>query len=137
MPAPSPHCDESIVEQNSTDPGKYGLSPARIGVRFKTGDGKEYAIDFGNTNPTGSSAYASLPGQKVVFMVSSSAADSFIKKLDDLRNHTVLGFQLPEVQSLSVNNPKNGFELIKDKDDRWWFKGMEKELRMVPQCAPS
>jgi hypothetical protein len=116
---------ENIVEQHAADLAKFGLNPAQTSLKFKTKDGKEYAINFGNNNPTGSSAYASFPGQKVVFLVSASAASSFSKKVDDLRNRTILNFEQPEVQSLSVNNPKGVFELIKDKDDRWWFKGIE------------
>jgi hypothetical protein len=123
---------ESIVEQNAHDLAKFGLNPAQTSLKFKTKDGKDFGIDFGNNNPTGSFAYASLPGQKVVFLVSSSAASSFSKKLDDLRNHSVLGFEQPEVQSLGVNSPKGVFELIKDKDDRWWFKGVEKRAADGP-----
>ena len=76
-----------------------------------------------------------------MFLVSTSAASSFNKKVDDLRNHSVLSFEQPEVQSLSVNNPKGVFELIKDKDDRWWFKGIEKRaadgpgVRANPECS--
>lgn len=123
---------ENIVEENAADLSKFGLNPVQTGVKFKTRDGKEYAINFGNNNPTGSSAYASFPGQKVVFLISGGAASSFNKKLDDLRNHIVLSFDQPEAHYLGVNNPKDAFELIKDKDDRWWFKGIEKRAADGP-----
>lgn len=123
---------ENIVEQNAADLTKFGLNPAQSSLKFKTKDSKDFAINFGNTNPTGTFAYASFPGQKVVFLVSTSAANSFSKKADDLRNRSVLSFEQPEVQSLSVNNPKGVFELIKDKDDRWWFKGIEKRAADGP-----
>jgi hypothetical protein len=123
---------ENIVEQNAADLAKFGLSPAQTSLKFKTKDGKDYAINFGNNNPTGSSAYASFPGQKVVFLVPAGAASAFSKKVDDLRNRSVLSFEQPEVQSLSVNNPKGVFELTKDKDDRWWFKGTEKRAADGP-----
>ena len=123
---------ETIVEQSAADLTKFGLNPAQSSVKFKTKDSKGFAINFGNTNPTGTFAYASFPGQKVVFLVSTNAANSFNKKLDDLRNRSVLSFEQPEVQSLSVNNPKGVFELIKDKDDRWWFKGIEQRAADGP-----
>ena len=123
---------ESIVEPNAADLTKFGLNPAQTSLKFKTKDGKDFAIDFGNNNPTGSFSYAAFPGQKGVFLVSTSAANSFNKKVDDLRNRSVLIFEQPEVQSLSVNNPKGVFELIKDKDDRWWFNGTEKRAADGP-----
>ena len=43
---------ENVVEQNATDLAKYGLSPAQIALKFKTKDGKDFAIDFGNNNQT-------------------------------------------------------------------------------------
>jgi hypothetical protein len=124
---------ESVVEENATELARFGLSPAQSSVKVKTKDGKIFAVDFGNNNPTGSSVYASIPGKPVVFFVSSSAATSFNKKVDDLRNHSVLSFDQPEVQSLSVKNPKGTFELVKDKDDRWWFKGTNKRAADGPE----
>ena len=123
---------ENIVDENAADLAKFGLNPAQTSLKFKTKDGKDFGIDFGSTNPTGAFAYASFPGQKVVFLVSSSAANSFSKKVDDLRNRSILSFEQPEVQSLSLNNPKGAFELIKDKDDRWWFNGIEKRAADGP-----
>jgi hypothetical protein len=123
---------ESIVDENATDPAKYGLKSAQVSLKFKTKDGKSFAIDFGNNNPTGNFTYASFPGQKVVFLVSASVAGSFNKKVDDLRNHSVLNFEQHEVQSLIVDNPKGVFELTKDKDDRWWFKGLGKRAADGP-----
>jgi len=123
---------ESILEQNSSDMAKFGLNPAQTSLKFKTRDGKDYGIDFGINNPTGNFAYAAFPGQKTVILISSSAAGTLGKKVDDLRNHSVLSFEQPEVQSLIVNNPKGVFELTKDKDDRWWFKGFEKRAADGP-----
>lgn len=115
---------ESVVDENAQDLAIFGLSPAQTGLKIQTKDGKDYAIDFGNNNPTGSFTYAAFPGQKVVFLVSTSVAGSFNKKLDDLRDRSVLKFEQPEAMSLSVRNPKGSFELVKDNDDRWMFQGI-------------
>jgi hypothetical protein len=53
---------ESVLESNATDLAKFGLSPAKSSLRLKTKAGKEYAIGFGNSNPTGNSAYAAVTG---------------------------------------------------------------------------
>jgi hypothetical protein len=113
---------ESVVEQTSTDLAKFGLNPPRSGLKIITKNDKEYSLNFGNKNPTGSFAYASIPGQKEVFLIPTQSVDAFNKNVDDLRNHTVLSFKQPEVLSLSIKNPKGTIELVKDKDDRWWFK---------------
>ena len=123
---------ESIVDENAADLAKFGLNPPQAGLKLKTKDGRSLAIDFGNSNPTGNFAYAAFPGQKVVFLVSTSTAGSFSKKVDDLRDHSVLSFEQPEAQSMSLNNPKGVFELIKDNDDRWWFRGIGKRAADGP-----
>jgi hypothetical protein len=123
---------ESVVEQNAANLAKFGLNPPQSSLKLKTKDGKEYTIDFGNNNPTGNSTYASLPNRKEVFLVTSYTASSFNKKVDDLRNHSVLSFEQPEVQSLSIKSPKGDLELVKDSTDRWWFAGPEKRAADGP-----
>ena len=117
---------DSVVEQNPTDLKKFGLNPPISSLRLKTKDGKEYALDFGNNNPTGSFTYASMPNQGGVFLVPSNFVETFSKKVDDLRNHSILSFEQPEAQSLTLNSPKGVLELTKDSNDRWWFKGTNK-----------
>ena len=116
---------ESIVEPNATNLAQFGLDPAQLELRIKIKDGKESAIRFGNNNPTGNSSYAALAGKKEVLLVSSSVVSAFDKKLDDLRNHQILGFDQPEAQSLSLKSPKGDVQLTKDSNDRWWIAGKE------------
>jgi len=117
---------ESVVEPNATDLAKFGLDPPQSSLKLKTKKGEEHTVHFGNNNPTGNSVYAALPDQKEVFLVLSSVVNSFDKNLEDLRNHSVLGFEQQEVQSLNLKNPKGDFKLTKDGDDRWWIEGEEK-----------
>jgi hypothetical protein len=114
---------ENVVEENAGNISKFGLSPARVSLSFRTKNGKEYKIDFGNDNPTASSAYAVLPPGRQVFLVTSTAASAFNKKLEDLRNHAVLSFEQSEVQSLTLKNSKGDVALDKDSSDRWWIRG--------------
>jgi hypothetical protein len=124
---------EGVVEQNATDLAKFGLAPAQSGLKLKTQDGKEYGIDFGSNNPSGNFAYAAIPGQKAVFLIPTNTVEAFKKKLDDLRDHSVLSFQQPEAQSLAIKSAKGDVDLIKDSNDRWWFKGAEKRAADSPQ----
>jgi hypothetical protein len=124
---------EGVVEQNAANLAKFGLSPAEFSLELRTKDGKEYAIDFGNDNPTGSSTYAAIRNKGEVFLVSKYAASDFNKQVDDLRSHSVLSFEQPEVQSLSLRSPKGDLALVKDSNDRWWFDGKEKRAADSPE----
>jgi len=114
---------DSVLDPDVSDPARFGLSPARFSLKLKTKEGKEYGIDFGNNNPTGNSTYAAIPGSKAVYLVSAAAASALDKKLDDLRNHTVLSFDQPEAQSLNLKSSKGDLHLVKDGNDRWWIEG--------------
>jgi len=103
---------------------KFGLNPPQSGLRVKTKGGKIHALDFGYKNPTGNSAYVSIPNQNQVFLIPSQTVNAFDKKVDDLRNHSVLSFEQPEAQFLSIISSKGAFELTKDSTDRWWFNGI-------------
>jgi hypothetical protein len=116
---------ESVVEPNATNLALFGLDPAQSTLKVKTKDAKEYTINFGANNPTGSSAYASLAGKKEIFLVSSSVVSTFAKKTDDLRNHQILSFDQPEVQFLELKSSKGDVRLTKDSNDRWWIAGKE------------
>jgi hypothetical protein len=113
---------ESVVEMNVGDLTRFGLQPPRATLRFKTKEGKEYSILFGNNNPTGSSTYAAVGGKNDVFLVASSLASNFNKKLEDLRNHSILSFEQYEAQSLELKSAKDDIQLVKE-NDRWFSQG--------------
>jgi hypothetical protein len=124
---------ESVIEQNATNLTRFGLNPAHLGLRIKTKDGKEFGIDWGSNNPTGNSTYAVLSGTKDVFLMPANAANSFNKKIEDLRDHTILKFESTEVRSVTIKNPKGTIDIFKDDSDRWWFKGTEKRAADGPE----
>ena len=114
---------ESILEENDADPAKYGLDSDATGFKIKTGEDKEYEIRFGDKNPAGNLMYARVQGRNEVFLVSSSLENTFNKKLEDLRNRSILRFEQPEVQTLTIKNQKGDIHLVKDSGDRWWIEG--------------
>ncbi len=124
---------EAIVDQEATDLAKFGLDPAKITLSLTTKNGKQYKINFGNSNPTGTSSYAMLPGSKTVFLVPSAVANVFDKKLDDLRNHTILSFEQPQVQTLNIKTSKGNINLVKDSNDQWWFDSIRTVAADSPQ----
>lgn len=116
---------ESVVEANAADLSQFGLQPAEISLQFKTKDGKEYKVRFGRNNPTGNSTYAALEGKNEVFLVPSYTTSGFKKKLEDLRNHSILSFDQFDVQSLDLQSEKGSVQLVKE-NDHWWIQGKEK-----------
>lgn len=116
---------ETTVETGATDLARFGLDPAPLTLELKAKDGKTYKVLFGTNNPTGSSTYATLPEKKDVFLVAKSAADAFNKKLDELRNRSVLKFEQNETQSLDLKSAKGEASLVLD-NDRWWIQGKER-----------
>ncbi len=116
---------ESVVEASATDLAQFGLQPAEVTLQFKTKDGKEYKVRFGRNNPTGNSTYAALDGKTEVYLVPGYTASSFKKKLEDLRNRSILSFDQFDVQSLDLQSEKGSVQLAKE-NDRWWIQGKEK-----------
>ncbi len=116
---------ESVLEANATDLSKFGLNPAKVTLEFKTKDGKDYRIRFGNNNPTGSSTYCELVGKNEVMLIANYTASTFDKKLEDLRNHSVLSFDQPDAQTLELKSGKGDVSLVKD-GDKWWVQGKER-----------
>ncbi len=116
---------ESVLEPGASDLSKFGLNPAKVALQFKTKDGKEYRIRFGNNNPTGNSTYCALEGKNEVLLIANYTASTFDKKLEDLRNHSVLGFDQPDAQTLDLKSEKGDVSLVKD-GDKWWVQGKER-----------
>ena len=116
---------ENVVEPSATDLARFGLNPPQVALQFKTKDGKEYRIRFGNNNPTGNSTYAALEGKSEIFTVASYVASNFRKKLDDLRNRAILNFEQFETQSADLITSKGAVQLIKE-NDRWYLQSKER-----------
>jgi hypothetical protein len=116
---------EDIIEENAANLTPFGLAPAQTTLSVKTKDGKVHEIRFGNNNPTGNSTYAALQGKNQVFLVASYVASNFNKKLEDLRNHSILKFEQSEAQSLDMQSSKGKLNLAKE-GDRWMMQGKNK-----------
>jgi hypothetical protein len=117
---------ESVLEENAADLSRFGLDPPKSSLRFTTKDGKNYEIHFGNANPTGSLNYAIIRGRNRLLLVNNSVAGAFDKKLDDLRNHSILSFDKSEVQDMSIKSSKGEISLEKDNNDQWWLAGKDR-----------
>jgi len=114
---------DSILEETASDPAIFGLQPARGHVTITTKNDTEYTVFIGDKNPTGNRTYAMVSNRDGIFLAPSSLSTTFDKKLDDLRNRTVLRFEQTEVQTMDIKNSKGpDIHLVKDENDRWWME---------------
>jgi hypothetical protein len=117
---------ESVVDPGAADLSQFGLLPAQLELRLTDKNGREYGISFGENNPSGNSTYSVLTGENEVFFVSANAARSFDAEAEDFRDRNVLSFERAGVEGVILRSPKGVVELVKDRDERWWFTGADK-----------
>ena len=97
------------------DPAQYGLDKPAMVVSVKTEDGKESAIEIGETNPFDSSIYVRKPGEKTVRIADGWAKSPFEKQLLDLRDKRVLHLDdTAEVRRVEVTGASPAYTLEKD-----------------------
>jgi Domain of unknown function (DUF4340) len=102
-------------EIGDADPKQYGLENPAIVVSVKTDDGKEQAVEFGETNPFDSSVYVRKQGEKTVRIADGSTKTGFEKQLFDLRDKQVLHVDLDaDVRRIEVAGTSPGYTLEKD-----------------------
>jgi hypothetical protein len=91
------------VVENPGDTAQYGLNPARVDVAFRTKGEKDFRhLNIGEKTPTGGDLYATKPGDKRVFLISSFLDSTFNRTPFDLRDKTILAFERDKVDSLEV-----------------------------------
>jgi hypothetical protein len=94
---------QRVVDENASDLKQYGLEPARMEVAFRQkGEQEDRRILLGDKTPTGGDLYASLPGQKRVFLVSSLHDTTFNKNTFALRDKSILSLERDKVDRVEI-----------------------------------
>jgi len=102
-------------ELGEADPAQYGLDKPAIAVSVKTEDGKESALEIGETNPFDSSIYVRKAGEKTVRIADGWSKSPFEKQLVDLRDKRVLHLDdTAEVRRVEVAGTSPAYTLEKD-----------------------
>lgn len=98
----------------------YGLDrPTR--VTLWTGTGEERAarhLLLGRLDPDTNGVYAMRPGEKNVFLVAREVWTKLPKTVADLRDKTLLDYDLNSVVKLELESPKGKVVVVKD-DETW------------------
>jgi len=106
---------EAIYEDPQS-PEVYGLGDEGREVRFAAG-GAEHALRTGDKTPMGGNSYASVVGQRPVYVVPSFRVNSLRKAFDDLREKRILRFDSSAVERLSASWPDGRVELAREEGE--------------------
>lgn len=87
---------DRVVEDNPSDPAKYGLDPDKVRIEIKAPD-TTYTIHIGNHAPSGSFYYVRINDDSAVHTVANYTIVALLKRVND--------FRLKELPEIDLNNP--------------------------------
>jgi hypothetical protein len=112
--------EKQRVIDESSQPGRIRLAPARFSVAFKVaGEPAMKRLEIGKKTPTGSDLYAQVEGQPRVFLISAYLEDSLNRTTFDLRDKTILKFQRDGVDGLTIEATGSPVMSLGRKGEVW------------------
>lgn len=115
----SPLTADSVVEEKTSDPGKYGLETPRLTVAVKEKNGKSNMISFGDDVPAGSLVYVREGDSPKIYAIASSVRSSFDKSLNDVRDKRLLTFDSNKLTQIELTRPKSVIVFAKTNGSDW------------------
>ncbi|HKQ78167.1 MAG TPA: DUF4340 domain-containing protein [Blastocatellia bacterium] len=112
---------ENEFPPSGGDLKQYGLSEPAVKLEVKLKNGETHRVEIGSKDQFGSSAYVKIDGSQNVAAVSSGLLTNADKSLSDLRDRSVLGATLYELNSVKVVSEDGSYELEK-KEGEWKIK---------------
>jgi len=107
---------ERSISDDPLEYNVYGLDPARGSMIIVHSSGTD-TLYLGDKSPTGSFVFARKSGSPQVFLTTTTLQTNIEKKLFDLRNKKVIGFEKSEVRSLDLKNKNGSFVFEKSAGD--------------------
>lgn len=99
---------------------EFGLDEPRVTVSFVE-RGTERVFSMGKETPLGSEVYLRVKGEKDIHLVSRGIFTALNKEAEDLRDKSVIDFELEELTGFSISCPDSSLEFAR-KDDAWWIR---------------
>lgn len=118
----SPLTADSVVEEKTSDPGKFGLTAPTLTVTVKGKKGKSDVISFGDDVPAGSLVYVREGDSPKIDAIASSVRSSFDKGLNDLRDKRLLTFDSNKLTQIEISAPKSGIVFAKRNASDWMIE---------------
>ena len=110
---------DKVVEDKATDLQPYGLQVPTLEIEIKRKDGKSESLVIGDDTPTGSGAYAKLPGDPRVFSIASFTKTSLDKRVEDLRDKRLLTFDQDKLTRVELQAKGQTVEFGKNGSGEW------------------
>jgi hypothetical protein len=98
----------------------YGLGPTAPAIILTSAD-KTDTVVVGDKNPTSSSAYVRVNHDPKIYLTAAGVATNAQKTLFDLRDKSVMVFEVNDATSMKLKSPKITFEARKE-DGKWRLK---------------
>ena len=95
----------------------YGLASPAVDVQFQMKNGAKHNIELGAKDFSGSYIYATVDGSRQVSLISESLLTSTDKPLDQLRDRSVLTFDIGDVKALDLRNSSGEIQATKDSNN--------------------
>ena len=106
---------ERLVEERTTNPGRYGLAEPVLEVDFTDKSNNTRKLLLGDNTPTPNGAYVQLAGDPRVFTVASFAKTSLDKGLNDLRDKRLITADADKITRLELVAKQQDIEFSRDK----------------------
>ena len=110
---------DKVVEEKAADLQPYGLHMPTLDVEIKRKDGKTDGLLIGDDTPTGSGAYAKLPGDAKVYTMASFTKSALDKRVDDLRDKRLMTFETDRLTRLELQAKGPAVEFGKNSAGEW------------------
>jgi len=108
---------ERVFPEQADNLPTYGLGVSAAAI-ILTSEGKQDTIYLGDKNLTGSSIFARFNSDSTVFLTSANLLTNAQKSLFDLRDKTILTFEVSAVTSMKLKSPQATYE-AKKEDGKW------------------
>ncbi|MDE5569055.1 MAG: DUF4340 domain-containing protein, partial [Ruminococcus sp.] len=107
-----------VIEENCTNPAKFGLDSPEITVDIEYETGTEYKLLIGNEAPTGTVTYVMVDGIDTVFTVKNSTLANYSKTLMELVDTTVLESpeETPVVETFKIEREDMDYDILIEYD---------------------
>lgn len=102
-----------IIEENCTNPAKFGLDSPDITVDIEYETGTKYRFFIGDSAPSGAVTYVMIDGMDTVFTVNDSTLANYSKTVNELVDTTILKSpeEMPIIENFRIEREDLDYDI--------------------------
>ncbi|MDA0692778.1 MAG: DUF4340 domain-containing protein [Nitrospinae bacterium] len=100
-----------FVKTSLKNPELFGLDEPKQVFTVSMGNEKLWTLELGNKSSDEKHFFARRTGDSTVFTIAADTIDKLFRSLHDLKNKQLLSFKKEEVEKISIEYPRQSFEL--------------------------